>query len=401
MPAETVGVVGAGILGLAIARQIQHRRPGTRVVVFEKEDAIGRHQTGHNSGVVHAGIYYKPGSLKAGLCRRGAALLKDFCQEKGIAYDECGKLVVAVSEKERAALRQIEQRAHLNNVPGLRWLSADEIAEIEPFATGVAALHSPRTAITDYVAVSEALVSDIRAAGGELRLNSPVKVIAPDRGGARVVLSSDESESFDHVVMCAGLQSSQLAKRSGDVEEPMILPFRGEYLNLIPERNSLVRGMIYPVPDPRYPFLGVHLTRRVDGSVDVGPNAVFALAREGYERFSFSPRDLVSAMAFPGFWRVARQHWRMGVAEAAGSLSMRVFVNRARAYVPSLELRDVRRGGAGVRAQAVDRSGELVEDFRIHHLGAVTALRNAPSPAATSSLAIAEHVVSRLELSHA
>ncbi|WP_406349328.1 L-2-hydroxyglutarate oxidase [Streptomyces sp. NBC_00144] len=395
---DTIGVVGAGILGLAIARRLQDTHPRARVTVFDKERAVGTHQTGHNSGVVHAGLYYQPGSLKAELCRRGGDLLRAYCDERDLPFDACGKLVVAADDSELAALKEIQRRAEINQVPGLRRLESHEIASIEPYARGAAALHSPATAITDFVAISESLAADVLAADGEVRLSTEVVRVLPVRNGVQLVTGGGERLRFDHVVLCAGLESDRLASTAGDRKEPAILPFRGEYLKLIPERADMVRGLIYPVPDPKYPFLGVHFTRRVDGSVDVGPNAVLATAREGYRRRDVSLADLRDILGFPGFWRVAKEHWRAGVAEVAGSASSRVFVNRAKAYVPSLTVADVVRGGAGVRAQAVDRSGSLVDDFRIHRLDRVTALRNAPSPAATSALAIAEHVVEAINL---
>lgn len=396
---EKIGVVGAGILGLAVARRIQELRPAAEVTVIEKEAAVARHQTGHNSGVVHAGIYYQPGSLKADLCRRGVGLLRAYCSEKGLVYDECGKLVVASNDGELPALEEIQRRAQENRVPGIRWVGKEEITEIEPHADGVAGLHSPATAITDFVAVSESLATDVKSAGGEVCLATEVRAVKPVTGGVRVSTTSGEDLTFDHVVLCVGLQSDRLATDAGDVSDPAILPFRGEYLKLVPERADLVRGLIYPVPDPSYPFLGVHFTRRVDGSVDVGPNAVLALAREGYRRRDIDLADLVRILGYPGFWQIAKQHWRMGVAEYAGSFSTRLFVKRAKAYVPSLEFKDVVRGGAGVRAQAVDRRGTLLDDFAINQVGRVTALRNAPSPAATSALAIAEHVVGQIAFS--
>ena len=396
---DTIGVVGAGIVGLAIARRLQGVRPEARVTVLEKEKAVARHQTGHNSGVVHAGLYYQPGSLKAELCRRGGNLLREYCADRGLPFEAVGKLVVAADEDEVPVLKEIQRRAEVNQVPGLRWLDAREIISIEPFARGFAALHSPATAITDFVAVSESLAADVRSAGGKVRLSAEVIQVRPVLNGVQVITGSGEDLRFNHVILCAGLQSALLANAAGDRREPAILPFRGEYLKLVPERVGLVRGLIYPVPDPSYPFLGVHFTRRVDGSVDVGPNAVLATALEGYRRRDVSLADLRDIAGYPGFWRVARQHWRVGVTEVAGSASTRVFVNRARAYVPDLQIGDVVRGGAGVRAQAVDRSGCLVDDFRIHRLGRVTALRNAPSPAATSALAIAEHVVGQITFS--
>ncbi len=397
-PRQSVGVVGAGILGLAVARRLQQVFPGIGVTVLEKEDAVARHQTGNNSGVVHAGVYYPPGSLKARLCRRGMALTREYAQEKGVVHQSCGKLVVAADETEVARLDDLERRARSNGVPGLRRLGRAEITDVEPHAVGVAALHSPETAITAFVAISEALAADVRAAGGEVLLDAEVDRVRPEHHGVRVATADGRDFAFDHLVLCAGLQSDRLAVAAGDVADPVILPFRGEYLQLVPARADLVRGLIYPVPDPAYPFLGVHFTRRVDGTVDVGPNAVLATARQGYRRRDVSLPDLAAVATHPGFWRIARRHWRTGAAEVAGSLSPRLFVRRARVYVPELRREDVVPGGAGVRAQAVDRDGTLVDDFRIHHLGRVTALRNAPSPAATSALAIAEHVVDELTL---
>lgn len=389
---QRVGVVGAGIVGLAIARQISTSFPGVEVTVIDKEPAVALHQTGHNSGVVHAGLYYKPGSLKATLCRRGMSLLKEYTQEKSIPYDEVGKLVVAVDATEAEALAEIEQRATANRVPGLRRLDAAGMREIEPSVTGVAALHSPRTAITDFSAVTRAYAADVVAAGGQVLLGAEVTGVRQTVDGVLVRTPADVI-SFDQVVICAGLQSDRVAALAGDEAGPAIVPFRGEYLDIVPSKRDLVRGLVYPVPDPSYPFLGVHFTRRIDGGLDVGPNAVFAFAREGYRRSDIRWRDLSDAVRWPGFRRLARQHWRMGLEEMAGSASRGLFVRRAQRYVPTLRASDVVPAHAGVRAQAVDRDGGLVDDFRIHDLGRVTAVRNAPSPAATSSMAIAEHVV--------
>jgi L-2-hydroxyglutarate oxidase LhgO len=392
---KNVCVVGAGIVGLAVARRLALGYPGLVVTVVDKEPQVAAHQTGHNSGVVHAGLYYQPGSLKATLCRRGMSLLREYCQQKGIAYHEVGKLVVAVDDDEVAGLREIERRSVDNQVPGLTWLDPAAMRELEPNVTGRAALHSPRTAITDFTAVARAYADDVVAAGGRLRLGSEVTGIVPQAGGVSVRTSTGDVTA-DHVVVCAGLQSDRVAAMAGDGAEPTIVPFRGEYLDLVPSKRDLVNGLIYPVPDPGYPFLGVHFTRRVDGGLDIGPNAVLAFAREGYRRSDVAWRDLSDAVRWPGFRRLARQHWRMGLGEMAGSASRRLFVRRAQRYVPSLQTADVVPAHAGVRAQALDRDGSLVDDFRIHHLGTVTAVRNAPSPAATSSLAIAEHVVSQM-----
>lgn len=392
---DRVAVIGAGILGLAVARRLTELMPGVEVTVLDKEDRVAAHQTGHNSGVVHAGLYYPPGSLKATLCRRGMALLKEYCAEKALPYVECGKLVVAVDDEERPALERIRQRATENGVPGLRSVDVGGIRELEPHAAGVEALHSPHTAITDFVAVTQAYADDVVKAGGSVRLATPVTRIV-QRAGVVDVHTPRELFTFDRLVICAGLQSDVVARWAGDDAEPAIVPFRGEYYTLVPERTSLVSGLIYPVPDPNYPFLGVHFTKRVDGRVDVGPNAVLALAREGYERRNVSIGELKDTLAWPGFRALARKHWRMGVEEMAGSASRRVYMARARRYVPEVGPDDVVPAPAGVRAQAVDRDGSLVDDFRINHLDKVTAVRNAPSPAATSSLAIAEYVGEQL-----
>ncbi|MGW3288657.1 L-2-hydroxyglutarate oxidase [Streptomyces sp. NPDC001002] len=392
MADETVGVVGAGIVGLATAREIALRRPGTRVVVFEKEPEVSRHQTGHNSGVVHAGLYYPPGSLKADLCVRGVALLREYCGQRQLPYREIGKLVVAVREDELGRMDALFERARNNHVPDLRKLSREEIREIEPRAGGIAALHSPRTAITDYPAIARAFAEDVVDSGGEVKLGFPVGSLTDVPGGIEVG-SAQERIRVDRLILCAGLQSDVVARLAHDAKEPRIIPFRGEYMLLRPERTNLVRGLIYPVPDPRYPFLGVHFTPRVDGSVEVGPNAVLALAREGYTRTRISPRDLLGLAGYPGAWKMAAQHWRTGIKEYRGSFSTAAFMKDAGLYVPGVGVRDVVRGGAGVRAQALDRDGTLVDDFRIHRAGRVTAVRNAPSPAATASMAIAEHIV--------
>lgn len=391
-----VGIVGAGIVGLALGREITRRRPGTRVVVLEKEDRVAAHQTGHNSGVVHAGIYYRPGSLKAELCTRGKAMLREYCAERRIPYDECGKLVVAVDEDDVARLGDLEARAAENAVPGLRRLDAAGIREIEPHAAGLAALHSPYTAITDFTRIAEAFADDIAGAGGEIRLSFPVTAIR-ETGGGLEVASGERTVRVDELIICAGVHADVVAGLAGDEPGPRIVPFRGEYMTVVPEKAHLVRGLIYPVPDPRYPFLGVHFTRRVSGDVEVGPNAVLALAREGYRRSDVSPRDLRGIAGWRGTWRMARRHWRTGLRELHGSLSKRAYMRAARRYVPEVGPGDVVRAGAGVRAQALDLDGTLVDDFRIHRLGRVVAVRNAPSPAATSSMAIAEYVADVIE----
>ncbi len=392
---STVGVVGGGILGLAVAHEIVRRRPGAAVTVLEKENRLAAHQTGHNSGVVHAGIYYQPGSLKAELCTRGRSLLREYCAARGLPYEECGKLVVAVDSSELGRFEALEATARRNGVPGLRRVEGNEITDIEPHAAGLVALHSPVTAITDFVAIAEAYAEDVEGAGGRVLLSTTVTGVRRDVGGIRVETNRGP-HLFDRLVVCAGLQSDRVSRLADGVDGPRIVPFRGEYMTVVEPKRHLVRGMIYPVPDPRYPFLGVHFTRRVSGVVEVGPNAVLALDREGYRRSDARWSDVRSLATWPGTWQLARQHWRTGITELRGSLSVRAYMRAASRYVPEIGPDDVRRAGSGLRAQAVDRDGSLVDDFRIGHEDGITTVRNAPSPAATSSLAIAEHVVERM-----
>lgn len=390
-------IVGGGILGLAAGRLLAREQDGSSVVVLEKEQEVALHQTGHNSGVVHAGLYYKPGSLKARLCRRGLALLRDYCAEHGIAYEECGKVLVATDAREVERLGDIERRAAENGVPGVRMLDAAGLHEIEPHVSGLAGLHSPQTAIVDFRAVASRLREEILEAGGEVRCGTEAARV---NGGVRpsIELRGGGSVQADRVLVCAGLHADRLASASGEGVAPRIVPFRGEYWELRPERRHLVRGLVYPVPDPSLPFLGVHLTKRIDGSVLVGPNAVLALAREGYRRSDFDASDLRDALSYPGSWRLFARHWRTGWQEIGRTSSARLFVKAARRYVPELRRADVIRAPSGVRAQAVDPDGALVDDFRLSGDRNVTWVRNAPSPAATSSLAIAEELLSRIDL---
>ena len=394
MAATRIGVIGAGIIGLAVARRMGEIQPGATATVFEKEQGVATHQTGRNSGVVHAGIYYEPGSLKARLCRRGVALLRAYCEERDIAVRACGKLIVALDEGERPRLHELERRAAANGVPGVRLLCAKELREIEPHAAGVAALHSPTTAITDYAAIARAMAEDVRGAGGRVLVGAEAIAIRVDGQAVRVRTAADEFE-FDRLIVCAGLQADRVARLAGDARDPAIVPFRGEYYRLVPGRGDLVRGLLYPVPDPAYPFLGIHFTARVHGGVDVGPNAVLALAREGYRRRDVRLRDLADTLRSSGFRALARRHWRMGVRELRGSLSKSAFAAEARRYVPALAAADLIPAPAGIRAQALDADGTLVDDFRINRLGPLVAVRNAPSPGATSSMAIAEYVAER------
>ncbi|QIK74617.1 L-2-hydroxyglutarate oxidase [Nocardioides piscis] len=397
--AERVGVVGGGIVGLAIARELTRRRPDAQVVVMEKEERLAAHQTGHNSGVVHAGIYYQPGSLKAQLCTRGRLLLREFCRERGLPFEECGKLVVAVDPDEVERLDRLESTARRNGVPGLTRLGAAGIRDVEPAAAGLAALHSPETAITDFVGIASAYAADVEQAGGEVLLSTEVTGIERGVGGIEVATSRGP-QRFDRLVVCAGLQADRVARWADGIDGPRIVPFRGEYMRVRPAKAGLVRGMVYPVPDPRYPFLGVHFTRRVGGGLEVGPNAVLALAREGYRRSDVRWADVVGMATWPGTWRMAGRHWRTGLGELRSSVSTSAYMDRASRYVPEIGPADVVRGPAGVRAQALDRDGSLVDDFRIGHEDGITTVRNAPSPAATSSLAIAEHVVARMGFGH-
>ena len=390
--ATRVGIIGGGIVGVALARALSAR--GDQVTLLEKETRLSQHQTGHNSGVVHAGLYYKPGSLKAILCAAGRVSTKEFCAEKGIPYREVGKLVVAVDESEVPGLNEIERRAVENGVPDLARIDGTaHLREIEPHAAGVAAVHSPHTAVVDYATITEAMAQDVRATGGVIRLGHEVTGIRLENGTARV-LTPVSSDVFDRVVVCAGLQSDVVAKLVGADPSPKILPFRGEYWELAPSRTGLVNGMIYPVPDPRFPFLGVHFTRGIYDNVHVGPNAVPALAREGYNWLQWSAKDTWQSLRWPGAWPLAKEHWLMGVDEVSGSLIKPLYFKKAQRYIPELRMSDLaRKTAAGVRAQAWGRAGDLLDDFAVDQVGPVTLLRNAPSPAATSSIAIAEYVI--------
>jgi len=388
---DTIGVVGAGIVGMAVARAVAAR--GRDVVVLEKEHRVAAHQTGHNSGVVHAGIYYSPGSLKARLSAKGRIATRDYCADKRLPFTEAGKLVVATTAAENVALDELERRARESGVPGLRRIASREIAEIEPHVVGISALHSPHTAVVDYAAITEAMAQDVRRDGGRVLFGHEVRAVR--RGGDGVVVETAAGvHRFRRLVVCAGLQSDAVARLVGADPSPRILPFRGEYWELRPDRAGLVRGMVYPVPDPRYPFLGVHFTRGVYGDVHVGPSAVPALAREGYGWGDISLRDTWQSLRWPGAPALLRTHWRMGAKEVAGSLFKRIYFAEARRFIPELSIGDLaRRGPSGVRAQAWGRDGALLDDFAVERLGPVTLLRNAPSPAATSAIPIAEYLL--------
>lgn len=389
---ESIGVIGGGIVGVAIARALA-LTADSDVTVLEKESRVAAHQTGHNSGVVHAGLYYQPGSLKAILCARGRQLTREFCQERGLPYRELGKLVVAVTEDDLPKLDDIERRAQANGVPGLKRLSPHQMREIEPHVAGVAAVHSPQTAVVDYAAITEALAQDLRRHGGRVLLGQ--EVVAVNTTTDRVTVSTPGgSHRFDRLIVCAGLQSDVVAKMVGASPSPKILPFRGEYWSMAPQRADLVRGMIYPVPDPRFPFLGVHFTRGVYDDVHVGPNAVPALAREGYSWGAVSLRDTFESLVWPGAPALAREHWLMGVREISASLIKPLYFSQARRFIPQLRPQDLAaKSAAGVRAQAWSSDGPLLDDFAVDQIGPVTLLRNAPSPAATSAMSIADHLL--------
>ena len=388
-------VVGGGILGLAAARLAAVEGFADEVVVLEKEPAPATHQTGRNSGVVHAGLYYEPGSLKARLCRRGVGLLRDYCAANGVPWEDCGKVLVASDAVEAVRLEGIAERATANGVPGIEILDRASLAAVEPHASGVAALHSPTTAITDYAAVARSFAREVEGAGGQVRTG--VRAVRVEQAGApAVVLEGGERVAGDRVLVCAGLQSDLLARASGRPADPAIIPFRGEYWALRQQRAGLVRGLVYPVPDPGLPFLGVHLTRCVDGRVLVGPNAVLAGAREGYRRRDIDRAELRRSLASPGLRRLVARHPRAVAAELGRSGSRRLFARGAARLVPGITAGDLEPSVAGVRAQAVDRDGTLVEDFRLESAGGVAWVRNAPSPAATASMAIAEELLGQL-----
>jgi L-2-hydroxyglutarate oxidase LhgO len=391
--AGRIGVIGGGIVGLAVARELLARNPGVNLVVVEKEQGLARHQTGRNSGVVHAGLYYTPGSLRSTLCQAGGRMLRSYCADRGLPFNECGKLVVALDDEEAQGLRSLEARAIENGLTSVRLVGPPEMAEIEPHVRGVLGLHSPTTAVVDFGKVAEALADDVIRAGGTIRLGTAIRSLRADWTGRTVRAELDDGEIvFDWVVICAGLHGDRLAISAGDEESPRIVPFRGEYYELVADRSDLVRALVYPVPKPQLPFLGVHFTRHVDGSVSIGPNAVLALAREGYRRRQIEAATILELVRYEGFRKMARTYWASGLSEMAGSVSRRLYLRRAQRYIPELGASDLGARSAGIRAQAVDRNGQLVDDFVVHRRGPVIAVRNAPSPAATASLAIASYV---------
>jgi L-2-hydroxyglutarate oxidase len=390
-----VAIIGGGLLGLATARALLEASPQCALVVLEAEPRVAAHQSGRNSGVIHSGLYYRPGSLKARTCVEGRQALYRFLEEQQIPHERCGKLVIATSARELPILADLERRGHINGLRGLRWVRAEEIPEYEPHARGQAALWVPETGITDYALVAQALARVIGERGGEVRTSA--RVFGVRRLRREIITETTAGEIACRVLVgCAGLHADRIARLCGLHPELRIIPFRGEYYELIPERRSLVRNLIYPVPDPELPFLGVHFTRRVDGRVDVGPNAVLALKREGYTRWSVSARDVGEMLAFSGFWRLILRHGRAGVREMVLSFSRRAFARALARLVPEVRAQDLRPAASGVRAQAVDPSGRLVDDFRILEAERMVHVLNAPSPAATAALRIGQIVAARV-----
>ena len=394
MTATRFVVIGGGIVGLAVADRLVHDDPAAHVTVLEKEQDWARHQTGRNSGVIHSGLYYPPGSKKAVMCQAGARSMVAFAEEEGIPHEVCGKLVVATEAAELPALDRLHQRG-LDNGLAVTRLGPEEAREHEPHVAAVAALHVPTTGIIDYGAVCRALVRRLEAAGAVLTLGA--EVLGATRSGSEIVVHTSRGDvAADRVVACAGLQSDLVARRLGHTPSARIVPFRGEYYELKPSASHLVNGLIYPLPDPDFPFLGVHLTRGIEGHIHAGPNAVLAFAREGYGSGAIRPRELGGTLAFPGFWRLARKNYRAGSMEMARSLSRRLFGDSLRRLVPEIRDEDLVPAPAGVRAQAMNRDGSLVDDFLIEQDRGVVHVLNAPSPAATSSLEIARHIVGLL-----
>lgn len=395
MNKKRYAVIGGGINGLAVARQLLLDFPDATVVLFEKEASVASHQSSHNSGVVHAGLYYEPGGLKARLCRRGGELIGNYCRDNAIPYDECGKVVVALQEEELPRLEAIYRKAQANGVPGVRLIGSNELREIEPNCIGLGALHSPKTAIVSYGQIAARIADEIRERGGRICLNSPVERLLEQGGEVRVELADGAvfDTVFDQAIACAGLQSDRLAERSGDQDTPRIVPFFGQYYVIDEAFKSHVKGLIYPVPDPRFPFLGVHFTKRIDGQMTIGPNAFISFGRENYDGRSMNLADIFNFASYPGFWKFAARNLPATLRELKTVVSEASFVREAARYVPTLASVGIVPAVRGIRAQAMEANGALVDDFVIRQHGNITHIRNAPSPGATSSLAIAEYIV--------
>lgn len=394
MPDQTydIVIIGGGIVGLSTAMHATRVLPQQRLLLVEKEDAVARHQTGHNSGVIHSGIYYKPGSLKAKLCVEGAAAMVDFCREHNLPHQVCGKVIVATSQEEIPRLETLWERGQANGLAGLRKLRQEELREIEPHCSGLLGVLVPSTGITDYAAVSRKYAEIVAAQGGTVRTGTEVRRVL-QRGPEMIVETTRGTFTAKYVINCAGLHSDRVSRMAGQKPEVRIVPFRGEYYDLVPERTHLVRTLIYPVPDPKFPFLGVHFTRRVQGGVDAGPNAVLAFKREGYKRTDFNLRDLAGTLTYPGFWHMAGKYWKDGFGEYYRSLSKNAFVKALQQLVPEIVSSDLVADGSGVRAQAVRPDGSLVDDFQFVQAEKMLHVWNVPSPAATASLPIGRHIV--------
>jgi L-2-hydroxyglutarate oxidase LhgO len=387
-----IAIIGGGIIGLATAMRLTQEFPKHRVVVVEKEAEVARHQTGHNSGVIHAGIYYAPGSQKASWCYSGAKLLRQFCDEHGIKYEMCGKLIVATSEAELPRLEELYKRGAANGVEGLQMIDQGRLRELEPHTAGIKAIYSPNTGIIDYTKVAQAYATEMREGGGDLMTGAQVRKIA--HKDSRLYLETTKGEiAARRVINCAGLHADRVARMMGVDTGVRIIPFRGEYFSIRPDRAHLVNSLIYPVPDPRFPFLGVHFTKRVNGSVEAGPNAVLAFAREGYKKTSFSPGHVAGLLTYSGFWRMSARYWKTGFQEQYRSMRKRVFLRSLQTLLPEIRMEDLADPGAGVRAQAVNRKGQLLQDFSIAESKDAIHVLNAPSPGATSSLNISRYIV--------
>ncbi|MBM4256997.1 MAG: L-2-hydroxyglutarate oxidase [Deltaproteobacteria bacterium] len=387
-------IIGSGIVGLATALEITRRWPQLRLAVLEKEDRLAAHQTSHNSGVIHSGIYYKPGSLKAQTCVTGAKAIIAFCQQYEIPYEICGKVVVATSQGEIPRLEELHRRGTANGVEGMEMIGPERLRELEPHATGVKALHVPTTGIIDFPRVAQTYARLVQEKGGEIRLRHELRRIARADGG--LVLETSQGAVYSKfMINCGGLQCDRIARMAGAQIDLQIVPFRGEYYSIIPQRHSLVKNLIYPVPDPAFPFLGVHFTRTIDGIVEAGPNAVLAFAREGYKKSDFNARDLQETLTFSGFRKVARKYWQTGLGEIYRSFSKQAFLTALQRLMPELTMSDLQPGGSGVRAQAISSNGALVDDFMISVTGSALHVLNAPSPGATASLAIGKMIVEK------
>jgi len=386
-----VTIIGAGIVGLATGIKLLEKNPALEISFIEKENDVALHQTGHNSGVIHSGIYYKPGSLKAENCRRGYKMLLDFCDEHGIEYDICGKVIVATDEREKEYLNVLYERGLENGLEGIKIISSEELKDYEPHANGVAAIHIPQTGIIDFREVARKFKEVIESKGGQFFFGESVKNIVVESDEVRTITNKSE-HSADYLISCAGLQSDRIARMTHPNLDLRIIPFRGEYYKIKEEKRYLVRNLIYPVPDPAFPFLGVHFTRMIDGEREAGPNAVFSFKREGYAKTSFDLKDTIESFTWPGFLKVASKYWKTGLGEFYRSYSKTAFVKALQRLLPEISANDLEPGGSGVRAQACDKKGGLLDDFAIVEGYKVTHVCNAPSPAATASLSIGDYI---------